>query len=87
MTWSKEFFKGIIKENPTLVMLLGTCPTLAMTTQAVNGLGMGLATTFVLLPLKERHPFPGAAALLYRHYRGLRHLGQLPVAGVCAGAL
>lgn len=49
MTWSKEFFKGIIKENPTLVMLLGTCPTLAMTTQAVNGLGMGLATTFVLL--------------------------------------
>ena len=49
MTWSKEFFKGIIKENPTLVMLLGTCPTLAMTSQAVNGLGMGLATTFVLL--------------------------------------
>ena len=49
MTWSKEFFKGIIKENPTLVMLLGTCPTLAMTSQAINGLGMGLATTFVLL--------------------------------------
>lgn len=49
MTWSKEFLKGIIKENPTLVMLLGTCPTLSMTTQAVNGLGMGLATTFVLL--------------------------------------
>ena len=49
MSWFKEFTKGLIKENPTLVMLLGTCPTLAMTTQAVNGLGMGIATTFVLL--------------------------------------
>lgn len=44
-----ELFKGIIKENPTLVMLLGMCPTLAVTTQAMNGIGMGLATTFVLL--------------------------------------
>ena len=44
-----EFVKGIIKENPVLVMLLGMCPTLAVTTQAVNGIGMGLATTFVLL--------------------------------------
>ena len=45
----KEITKGIIKENPTLVMLLGMCPTLAVTTQAVNGIGMGFATTFVLL--------------------------------------
>lgn len=45
----KEFTKGLIKENPTLVGLLGMCPTLAVTTQAVNGIGMGLATTFVLL--------------------------------------
>lgn len=45
----KELTKGIIKENPTLVMLLGMCPTLAVTTQAMNGVGMGLATTFVLL--------------------------------------
>lgn len=45
----KEFTKGIIKENPTLVSLLGMCPTLAITTQAMNGLGMGLATTFVLV--------------------------------------
>lgn len=45
----KEFTKGILKENPTLVMLLGMCPTLAVTTQALNGIGMGLATTFVLL--------------------------------------
>jgi len=46
---AKELTKGIIKENPTLVMLLGMCPTLAVTTQALNGIGMGLATTFVLL--------------------------------------
>ena len=46
---SKELTKGLLKENPTLVMLLGMCPTLAVTTQAMNGIGMGLATTFVLL--------------------------------------
>lgn len=44
-----EFTKGIIRENPVFVTLLGMCPTLAVTTQAVNGIGMGLATTFVLL--------------------------------------
>ena len=49
MSYLKTFTKGIIKENPVLVMLLGTCPTLAVTTLAVNGLGMGLATTFVLV--------------------------------------
>ena len=41
--------KGIIKENPTFVLLLGMCPTLATTTSAINGLSMGLATMFVLI--------------------------------------
>ena len=41
--------KGIIKENPTFVLLLGMCPTLATTTSAINGMSMGLATTFVLI--------------------------------------
>ena len=41
--------RGIWKENPVLVLLLGTCPTLALTTNASNGAGMGLATTFVLV--------------------------------------
>ena len=41
--------RGIIKENPTFVMLLGMCPTLGVTTTAQNGLGMGLATLFVLI--------------------------------------
>ncbi len=42
------FTNGLLKENPTFVMVLGTCPTLAVTTSAFNGIGMGLATTFVL---------------------------------------
>jgi len=43
------FNKGFLKENPVFVLLLGMCPTLGVTTSAINGLGMGLATTFVLL--------------------------------------
>ncbi len=45
----KNLTRGIIKENPTFVMLLGMCPTLGVTTTAFNGLGMGLATLFVLM--------------------------------------
>ena len=45
----KNFLKGIIKENPVLVLVLGTCPTLAVTTSVLNALGMGLAATAVLL--------------------------------------
>ncbi|MBR0320393.1 MAG: hypothetical protein IIX10_04990, partial [Clostridia bacterium] len=43
----KVFFNGILNENPTFKLVLGTCPTLAVTTSAINGLGMGLAATFV----------------------------------------
>ncbi len=49
MSLVKEFTKGIIKENPVFVLLLGMCPTLGVTTSAKNGLGMGLATMFVLI--------------------------------------
>ncbi|HLN19791.1 MAG TPA: electron transport complex subunit E [Bacteroidales bacterium] len=41
--------KGIIRENPILVLVLGTCPTLATTSSSLNGMGMGIATTFVLI--------------------------------------
>ena len=41
--------RGIIKENPTFVLMIGMCPTLGTTTSAINGLGMGLATMFVLM--------------------------------------
>ena len=45
----KILTNGLIKNNPTFRLVLGTCPTLAVTTSAINGLGMGLATTFVLI--------------------------------------
>ena len=45
----KLITKGLVKENPTFVLLLGMCPTLATTTSAINGMGMGLATMFVLV--------------------------------------
>jgi len=44
-----EFLKGIIKENPTFVLVLGLCPTLAVSVSVINGIGMGIAATFVLL--------------------------------------
>ncbi|MCD8290539.1 MAG: electron transport complex subunit E [Prevotella sp.] len=49
MNYIKILNNGIIKENPTFVLLLGMCPTLATTTSAINGMSMGLATMFVLI--------------------------------------
>jgi len=49
MNQTQNFLKGIVKENPVFVMLLGMCPTLGVTSSAFNGLGMGVATLFVLL--------------------------------------
>lgn len=45
----REFLKGIVKENPTFVLALGLCPTLAVSVSVGNGIGMGIAATFVLL--------------------------------------
>ena len=44
----ERLYNGIIKENPTFILMLGMCPTLAVTTSAMNGLGMGLSTMVVL---------------------------------------
>ena len=49
MNYLKTFTNGLLKENPTFVLLLGMCPTVGTTTSGMNGLGMGLATTFVLI--------------------------------------
>lgn len=49
MNYIKTITNGIIKENPTFVLLLGMCPTLATTTSGINGMSMGLATMFVLI--------------------------------------
>ena len=45
----ERLYNGVIKENPTFVLMLGMCPTLAVTSSAINGLGMGLSTTVVLI--------------------------------------
>ncbi|MBV6644890.1 MAG: electron transport complex subunit E [Cyclobacteriaceae bacterium] len=49
LTHKENFTKGVVKENPVFVLLLGLCPTLGVTTTAMNGLGMGLATLVVLI--------------------------------------
>ena len=49
MNYLKTITNGLIKENPTFVLMLGMCPTLGTTTSALNGMSMGLATTFVLI--------------------------------------
>ena len=46
---AERLYNGLIKENPTFVLMLGMCPTLAVTTSAINGIGMGLSTTVVLV--------------------------------------
>jgi len=45
----QEFLKGVIKENPTFILMLGLCPTLAVSVSVINGIGMGLAATFVIV--------------------------------------
>lgn len=47
--YTERLYNGLIKENPTFVLMLGMCPTLAVTTSAMNGVGMGLSTTVVLV--------------------------------------
>ena len=46
---AERLYNGLVKENPTFVLMLGMCPTLGVTTAAINGIGMGLATTVVLM--------------------------------------
>ena len=46
---AERLYNGLVKENPTFVLMLGMCPTLAVTTSAINGIGMGLSTTAVLV--------------------------------------
>lgn len=45
----ERLYNGVVKENPSLVLMLGMCPTLAVTTSAINGIGMGLSTLAVLI--------------------------------------
>ena len=76
--YGKIFMNGIIDENPTFRMVLGMCPTLAITTAASNGIGMGLAVTFVLIfsnlvisLLRKAIPGSDSYSCVYRGHRDL----------------
>ena len=78
----KNFSKGLLKENAVFVLILGMCPTLGVTTSAINGLGMGLATTFVLVMsnlvvslVKNLIPDKVRIPCIYRDHRHLCHSG------------
>ena len=84
---------GIIDNNPTFVLVLGMCPTLATTTSVTNALGMGLATTAVLafsnlfyFPAAEHHPEAGPYRLLHSYYFRLCHGGRNAHEGVSSVA-
>ena len=47
--WVERIYNGVVKENPSFVLMLGMCPTLAVTTSASNGIGMGVSTMAVLI--------------------------------------
>lgn len=70
----ERLINGLIKENPTFVLMLGMCPTLAVTTSAMNGLGMGLTTMVVLAQqclyfiASEYYSRQGQNTGIYRNY-------------------
>ena len=89
MGLAQEFTKGLWKELPPFRLVLGLCPTLAVTTAAKNGIGMGLAVTFVLvcsniLVSALRKIIPGKVRIagLYRHHRFLRGHCRIDDAGL-----
>ena len=52
---TERLYNGLVKENPTFVLMLGMCPTLAVTTSAINGVGMGLSTRLFRILSECRH--------------------------------
>ena len=81
----ERLYNGIIKENPTFVLMLGMCPTLAVTTSAMNGLGMGLTTAVVLTMsnliislLRKVNP------RIYRNYSFICNGGAVTFTGISA---
>ena len=83
----ERIYNGLIKENPTFVLTLGMCPTLAVTTSAINGIGMGLSSTVVLVMsnllislLRKVIPY----ACVYCYCCFIRYSGTVPYAGLSA---
>ena len=90
----KVLMNGIVKENPTFVLLLGMCPTLGTTSSAINGMGMGLATMFVLIcsnvvisSIKNLIPDMVRIPAFIVVYCIICNLVADDYAGICAGAV
>ena len=78
-TFISVLLNGLIWENPTFVLMLGMCPTLAITTSGMNGIGMGLAVTVILIcsnilisAAAQHHPGQRAHSGVHHHHRVLR---------------
>lgn len=90
----ERLYNGIVKENPTFILMLGMCPTLAVTTSAINGLGMGLATTVVLVMSNMiisllRKVIPDGVRMLkiYRYCSFICNNSSNDITGLCYNAL
>ena len=87
---TERLYNGLVKENPTFVMMLGMCPTLAVTTSAINGIGMGLSTTVVLIfsnllisMLRKIIPDSVRIAGIYRSRSNTCYCGTVPSGRFC----
>ena len=78
-TPSERLINGIIKENPTFVLMLGMCPTLAITTSAINGIGMGLGVTLSITCFGAVRELIGAGSIFGKQI--------LPLADAAAGKI
>ena len=78
-TPSERLINGIIKENPTFVLMLGMCPTLAITTSAINGIGMGLGFTLSITCIGAVRELIGAGSIFGKQI--------LPLADAAAGKI
>ena len=91
---TERVYNGLIKENPTFVLMLGMCPTLAVTTSAINGVGMGLSTTVVLVlsnmlisMLRKDHTGFSQNAGVHRSCCFICNNCSVPVRRICAESL
>lgn len=92
--WAERIYNGVVKENPALVLMLGMCPTLAVTTSAINGFGMGMSTMAVLIvsnpghfSFEKSHSRGSAPAGVYRHRRISGNGRGVSHGGLSSGAL
>ena len=84
---TERLYNGLVKENPTFVLMLGMCPTLAVTTSAINGVGMGLSTTVVLIMSNMLISMLRKIAGIYRYCCFFRNNCTVPDGRICSKPL